>query len=329
MTFEFDDVYINEVSTIVGPYESKGPLSKYYDKCYDDLYIGEKSFELAEVKLLTDSINKVLTKAKIKIDDIDIHISGDLENQICATSYAFKNINNPLIGIYAACSTNTLGLALASILLDNYDLKNVLVSTSSHNAASEKQFRQPVEYGGPKKLYSTFTTTGAASALLSNRKSSIQIISATIGSVVDLNITDPMNMGAAMAPAAANSIYKHLNNTKTKVSDYDLILTGDLGKYGVEILKEYMQEEYNLELNNVKDSACMIFDLDRQDVNAGGSGPACIALVTYSYILNKMKEGKLNNVLLVATGALLSPTFTNQKQTIPSISHIINIRRTK
>ena len=329
MTFKYKNVYINETSTITGPYEKSGPLGNYYDKSYNDLYLNEKSFELAEIKMLNDSLNLLLEKSNLKQDDIDMHISGDLLNQISATNYASKKINIPLIGIYAACSTSTLGLALAAILVDNYKSKKIIVSTSSHNASSEKQFRQPVEYGGPKKLYSTFTVTGAASALISSEKSNIKIESATIGKVVDYKITDAMNMGAAMAPAAAKTIYNHFKNTNTKVEDYDLILTGDLGKYGRNILDEFMEQEYNIKLNNLKDSACMIYDLEKQDVNAGGSGPACIALVTYSYILDKIRKGILNRVLLVATGALLSPTLTNEKQSIPAISHAISIRREK
>ena len=329
MTFKYKNVYINETSTITGPYEKSGPLGNYYDKSYNDLYLNEKSFELAEIKMLNDSLNLLLEKSNLKQDDIDMHISGDLLNQISATNYASKKINIPLIGIYAACSTSTLGLALAAILVDNYKSKKIIVSTSSHNASSEKQFRQPVEYGGPKKLYSTFTVTGAASALISSEKSNIKIESATIGKVVDYKITDAMNMGAAMAPAAAKTIYNHFKNTNTKVEDYDLILTGDLGKYGRNILDEFMEQEYNIKLNNLKDSACMIYDLEKQDVNAGGSGPACIALVTYSYILDKIRKGILNRVLLVATGALLSPTLTNEKESIPCISHAISIRREK
>ena len=169
----------------------------------------------------------------------------------------------------------------------------------------------------------TFTVTGAASALLSSKKSKIRIISSTLGSVVDAGIKDAFNMGAVMAPAAAKTIYNHLINTKTKASDYDLILTGDLGRYGKDILKDYMEKEYGIELNNLDDSACMIYDIDSQDVYAGGSGPACIPLVTYGYILDKMKKGKLKKVLMVATGSLHSQVTVNLKKSIPAVSHAI------
>ena len=323
MTFNYKNVYLEESSTIAGMYEAKGPLKDYYDKVYKDFYFNEKTFELAEIKLMYESVQILLDKSNKKVNDINVHISGDLLNQITASTYASSKLQIPLIGIYAACSTSTLGLIIASNMINARQVKNAIVSVSSHNCCSEKQFRQPVEYGGPKPKRSTFTVTGAASALLSNKESKIKITSATLGTVVDLYQKDPFNMGAVMAPAAARTIYTHLTNTKTNASDYDLILTGDLGVYGKNILKDYMQEEYNIELNNIDDSACMIYDLNNQEVNAGGSGPACLPLVTYGYILNKMRKNRLKKVLLVATGALLSQTLTNEKQTIPAISHAV------
>lgn len=323
MTFNYKNVYLDETSTIAGIYEAEGPLKDYYDKCYKDFYFNEKTFELAEIKLMNESIEILLDKSKKKSTDIDIHISGDLLNQITSSSYTAAKKQIPFIGIYAACSTSTLGLIIASNMINARQVKNAIVSVSSHNCTSEKQFRQPVEYGGPKPKRSTFTVTGAASALLINKPTNIKITSGTLGTVVDLGIKDPFNMGAVMAPAAAKTIYTHLLNTKTKPSDYDMILTGDLGVYGKKILKEYMQKEYNIELGNLQDSACMIYEIDKQEVNAGGSGPACLPLVTYGYILDKMKKNRLKKVLLVATGALLSQALVNEKQTIPAISHAV------
>lgn len=323
MTFNYKNVYLDETSTIAGIYEAEGSLKDYYDKCYKDFYFNEKTFELAEIKLMNESIDILLDKTKKKSTDIDIHISGDLLNQITSSSYTAAKKQIPFIGIYAACSTSTLGLIIASNMINARQVKNAIVSVSSHNCTSEKQFRQPVEYGGPKPKRSTFTVTGAASALLINKPTNIKITSGTLGTVVDLGIKDPFNMGAVMAPAAAKTIYTHLLNTKTKPSDYDMILTGDLGVYGKKILKEYMQKEYNIELGNLQDSACMIYEIDKQEVNAGGSGPACLPLVTYGYILDKMKKNRLKKVLLVATGALLSQALVNEKQTIPAISHAV------
>lgn len=328
MTFRYDNVYLKDVSTIAGPYESVGPLGRLFDKVCKDFYCGEKTWEQAECRMLIDSVDLVLYKANRLKQEIDLHISGDLLNQIVATNYASASLGIPLIGIYSACSTSVLGMIIGSNMLDKEQIHYCLVSTSSHNNGAEKQFRQPVEYGGPKKKTTTFTTTGAASFLFTTKKCRIKVESATIGSVVDLGVTDSQHMGAVMAPSAAQTINKHLEELKREVDYYDLILTGDLGVYGKKILKEYMKVEYNIDLKNYDDSACMIYDLEKQDVYAGGSGPACLPLVFNSYIYPKMLSGEITRVLLVATGALLSPSMVNQKLSIPSISHAISLEVT-
>ncbi len=325
MTFKYNNVYINGTSTITGPYEARGPFNKYYDKSYDNFYCGTSTWEQAESKMLVESVDMVLSKVMKVKKEVDLHISGDLLNQIVSTNYASATLGIPLIGIYSACSTSVLGLILGSNMLDSDQIKNCVVSVSSHNNGSEKQFRQPVEYGGPKRKTATFTVTGAASAYLSRKESPIKVESATIGRVIDLGITDPYHMGAAMAPSAASTIYEHLKETNRDISYYDLILTGDLGVYGKKILTEYMRLEYHVEMKNYDDTACMIYDLENQPVFAGGSGPACLPLVVYSYIFEKMKRKEIKRVLLVATGALLSPTMTNQKLSIPSVSHAISL----
>ena len=210
MTFKYNNVYINATSTITGPYEANGPLTKYFDKSYNDFYFKTKTWEAAEAKLIEESVDMVLNKISKSKKDIDVHISGDLLNQIVATNYASSNIHIPLIGIYGACSTGVLGLILASNMLEAKQVKNAITSTSSHNNAAEKQFRYPIEYGAPKPKRSTFTSTGAATAYLSNDKKGIKVESGTIGTVVDLGIKDVYNMGAVMAPAAAKTIYDHL-----------------------------------------------------------------------------------------------------------------------
>ena len=329
MTFKYSNVYINETSTIVGPYESKGPLSKYYDKKYKDFYFGEKTWEQAEIKCIEDSINMLFSKARITKKDVDIHIGSDLLNQIVATSYASKKFEIPYIGIYGACSSSCLGLILASNMINSNQIKSAIVTSSSHNNGAEKQFRNPVEYGGPKKCYSTFTTTGCAGCYLTNKKSNIKIESGTLGSVCDMEITDVFNMGAVMAISAAKVLNDHLNDTNRTADYYDLILTGDLGLVGRNILKEYMKKEYKINLKNYNDSACMIFDTDNQPVYMGGSGIACLPLVTYSYVLEQMKSKKLNKVLIIATGALMNTTMCNQHLTIPSIAHAISLEALK
>lgn len=325
MTSKYDNVYLNEVSTISGPYEAKGPFSKLYDKSYDDFYFREKTFEQAESKLIDESVDLLLNKVGKTRFQIDLHISGDLLNQLTSSNYAASRLQIPYLGIYNACATSVEGLIIAANMVEHGVVKNVITTTSSHNTAAEKQFRYPVEYGGPKPKYTTFTTTGATAAYLTKEKSGVRIDSSTIGTVTDMGIKDVFNMGAVMAPAAADTIYKHLTNTKREAGYYDLILTGDLGIYGKKILVEYMKTEYNIDLKNYDDAASMIFNINEQSVYAGGSGPACLPLVAYTYVLDKMKKKELGRVLLVATGALMSPTMVNQKLSIPSIAHAISL----
>ena len=325
MTLKFNDVYINETATITGPYESKGPLGKYFDLCHKDLYFNEKNWEEAEEKLINESISMLIKKSNVNLKDVDIFIGGDLLNQIAPSNYAMKRFDKGFIGIYAACSTSTLGLILSGNFIDGGFANKVITFTSSHNMSAEKQYRYPTEYGGPKRKTTTFTSTGAASALVSKEKSNIRLESGTIGTVIDSLNKDVFNMGAVMAKAAADTIYKHLNDTGRDISYYDLVLTGDLGVYGKEILKEYMFSEYNIKLDKYNDTGVMLYDLKRQPVYAGASGPVCAPLVTYSYIFDEMRKGKYKRILLAATGALMSPTMVNHKLTIPGVCHAVSL----
>lgn len=325
MTFKYKNVYINETSTITGPYEKNGPLSTYFDKSFNGFYFGKKTWEQAESKLIEESVDMLLGKIGRTRFDIDLFISGDLLNQIAASNYAASNLKIPYLGVYNACATSVEGLIIGSNMIEAKQIKNCICTVSSHNNAAEKQFRYPVEYGGPKPKTTTFTTTGSASAYLTSDKKGIKVDSATVGIVTDLGIKDVYHMGAVMAPACADTIFRHLQETKRDVNYYDLILSGDLGIYGKDILTEYMQTEYGIKLKNYNDTATMIYDLKSQPVSAGGSGPACAPLVTYSYIFDKMHKKELKKVLLVATGALMSPTMVNEKLSIPSIAHAISL----
>ncbi len=326
MTFKFKNVFINDVATVTGPFEKKGPLGKYFDKSYNDFYFGEKTFEKAETKLLQESIDLVLHKTKR--DRADLFVSGDLLNQDVSSNLAALNLGIPYLGIYNACATSMEGLIIASSLIDSKKINSAICSVSSHNCTAERQFRYPVEYGGPKPKVATFTATGGASALLSNNLGKVKIESGTIGKVVDLGITDVYNMGAVMAPAAADTIYTHLKDTKRKINYYDLIVTGDLGIYGKKILQDYMKEQFDIELTKYNDCGVMLYDLKDQEVYAGGSGPVCCPLVTYSVILKRMMEGELKRVLVLSTGALHSPTLVNQKISIPAICHAVSLEVT-
>ena len=326
MILNFRNVYLDNASTVCGPYEAKGPLSKNFDKKYTgDLYCKERSFEKAEIRLLEDSIKILLKKIKLTPKDIDLVISGDHLNQITSSCYGALNLKSPFLGIYTACATSIEGMLIASTFIDSGKVNNALISCSSHNMSSEKQFRNPTEYGSPKPMTATFTATGGASVLLSNKPSKIRVVNGLIGTIVDYNQKDAFNMGAAMAGAAADTLYKYLSETNTKASDYDLILTGDLGKYGKEILKELMLSEYNIDLSkNYNDCGTMLYDLENQkEVMAGGSGPVCSALVNYSTIIKGLMKNKYKKVLLIATGALFSPTMLFQKMNILSIANLI------
>ena len=329
MTFRYSNVYVNNVATVAGPYEKNGPLGHRYDKSYNDFYCGEKTFEKAEVKLMEESVEILLRKSHKNIKDIDLIIGGDLLNQICATSYALRKFNIPHLGIFSACSTSTEGILMASNFIDSFKCKNVIVSVSSHNLACERQFRNPIEYGAPRPSCATFTTTGGASILLTSSKSKVKVESATVGRICDMEQNDPNNMGAVMAVAAGETIMDHLRDMKREINYYDLIITGDLGLYGKEILKDYMVNKYGIELEtNYTDSGVMIYDLEKQkEVLAGGSGPCCSPLVNYSYFIPLLEKGLIRRILIVATGALFSPTFVFQKNNILSISHAVSLER--
>lgn len=331
MTYKYNNVYLDEVSTVVGPYEARGPLGNKFDKSYKDLYNGEKTWEQAEAHLLEESIDILLNKSNKKSSEIDLIISGDLLNQVTSSSYGVLKYNRPFLGVYSACASSVEGIIIGSSMIDSKKIKNCVVSTSSHNMSSEKQFRNPTEYGAPKPKTATFTSTGGASVLLTNKKTKIKVESSTIGTVVDMEQNDPLNMGAVMAGAAALTIYKHLTDLNRDPSYYDLILTGDLGMYGKEILIDYMKSEYNIDISkNYNDTGTMLYDFKKQkEVNAGGSGPVCCPLVCYSSIIPMLKSKKINRVLIVATGALFSPTNVFQHKNINSISHAVVLEALK
>ena len=320
MTFKYKNAYVKDVDVIVGKKEKEGPLSKYFIKSYSDSYFGTKTWEQAESKMVFETIGS-LTKR----NNVDLLIGGDLLNQITATSFAASKFNIPFLGIYNACATSTEGILLASELVDKNVANNILVNVSSHNNSAEKQFRYPVEYGGPKPKSATYTVTGSAGIVITNDKTNLKIESATVGKVVDYKIKDAYEMGAVMAPACARTIFEHLKDLDRKIDYYDLILSGDLGECGKKILKEFIKKEYNINLQNYNDTGTMIYNINNQRVYSGGSGPACAPLVTYTYIFDEMKKGNLKKVLLVATGALLSTTSVNQKETIPAIAHAISL----
>jgi len=319
-SLKFNNVYLKDYFTISGPLESDSKLKKVELKM-DDYYFGEKTFEQAEAKMQRVVIDGILQKNGLKYDDINILIGGDLLDQISATGYANKDIPISLLGIYSACATFPESLIIGSMFLADKGMKKVLSVTSSHNLSAERQFRYPIEYGSPKPHTSTFTTTAGISTLISKDESEIKIESATIGKVIEMGISDANNMGAVMAPAAAQTLYEHLKDLKRDISYYDLILTGDLGCIGSSIFKEYFKINYNMKLKKYLDAGCELY-LKSQETYAGGSGPACLPLVLFNKILPSKKYKK---ILIIGTGALHSKTFVNQKNPIPAIAHAVSL----
>ena len=325
MTIKFNNAYINNNSVVAGPFLYDGPLKGKFDAIYEDFYDGEDTFEDCEIKEAKKSITILLNKENKIIKDISALLSADLTNQIIVSNTVAKDLEIPYFGVYSACASFCEELIIASCMLNNKDINNIVCLTSGHNLSAERQFRSPVEYGSPKPDYATFTVSAATSCLLSNNKDGIKIESGTIGKVVDLGVKDSFDMGSAMAPAAAKTLYEHLKKTKRDSDYYDLIITGDLGKYGKEIFKKYCEKEYNIKLKNYNDSATLVYNNNDKRVLAGGSGPSCLPAYLFSDIIPKMKENKIKKVLIMATGALLSTTTVNQKKTIPCICHAVSL----
>ena len=248
-------------------------------------------------------------------------------NQIAASTYGTVGYGKGFIGVYGACSSSVLEMIIAANFINSKQINNALCVVSSHNMSSEKQFRNPTEYGAPKPQSATFTATGAASVFLTNEKNDVKIDCATLGRIIDFDENDPNDMGRVMAPAAIDVMKKHFDETGRGPDYYDLILTGDLGRYGKDIVKDYMLAEYNLNLSdNYNDCGVLLYDLFKQEeVLAGGSGPVCSALVNYGYVFDQLKSKKIKRVLLIATGALFSPTLLYQKENINSIAHAISL----
>lgn len=320
-TWSFDNpVYIQATGTAVGPLEGEGPLKDYFDHVYDKLHCGEDNWELAERALMMDAVHKCLQKAGVDESSIDLFLAGDLLNQNVTGNYVARQLGIPLLGMFGACSTSMETLATGAALVSAGYAKQAMVAVSSHNATAERQFRYPTEYGGQKPKTATFTVTGSGSALISTSPSDIRIEAATIGKVMDYKLKDPFDLGSAMAPAAWSTIKTHLEDMGRVPGDYDLIVTGDLSAVGTPIVRDMLKDD-GLDVSEVhNDCGLMIYHSD-QPVFSGGSGCACSAVVTYSKLIEELKQGTYNKILVVATGALMSPTMLQQKETIPGIAH--------
>lgn len=316
---------IIQATSIVGPKEGQGPLKNYFDIVLDDDLCEQKSWELAESKMVQIAMKKTCEKANKALEEINYLIGGDLINQIFPASFAARELAIPFIGIYGACSTMAEGMCLSSMLIDGGFADYILSGTSSHYCTAERQFRFPLEFGNQKPMTAQWTVTGAGNVLMAKDGDGPKVKYITIGKVIDKGIEDGNNMGAAMAPAAIDTIFSYFDDTKDDPNSFDLIATGDLGKLGKSITEELLKKK-GIDISNVyTDCGTEIFDIKQQDVHCGGSGCGCSASVFAGYIYKKLVSKEFNKVMLVSTGALLSPTSTLQKQTIPCVAHAIII----
>ena len=322
------EIRILSSAAAVGKKEGEGPLKNEFDLVFEDDRLGQDSWEKAESELLSMAVKKALANGGTEKNEVDAIFCGDLLDQCIGSSFSMRGFSRPVCGLYGACSTMALSLCVAALAIETGGFQNCIAATSSHFCSAERQFRFPLEYGGQRTPTSQWTVTGAGAALLSKseNKNLPQIEKIHIGTICDLGITDANNMGAAMAPAAKKTVADFLHDTGTVPKDYDLILTGDLGQVGSELLKELLLKEDGIDISPVhNDCGLLIFDRRAQDVHAGGSGCGCSASVLCSYILSRIKSGMLKNVLFVATGALMSPTSSLQGESIPGIAHAVLI----
>ncbi len=308
--------------SIVGPKEGAGNFGDYFDYVMKNDFFGEDTFEKAERKMLESAITGVIQDAKLQTKDIDFMMAGDLLNQIISSSYAARAFQFPFLGLYGACSTMAESLALAALLVDEGYCKNIVCSTGSHFSTAERQYRFPLELGNQRPPTSQWTVTGAGASVVSLNGEGPSITMVTFGKVVDWGVNDVNNMGAAMAPAARDTMLAHFKSTKTKPDDYDLIVTGDLGKLGSEILIDLMEDEGYKLGTNYGDCGQMYFRREQKTL-CGASGAGCCATVFNSYIMKKLREKQYKKVLFMPTGALLSTTSTQQGDTIPCVCHAI------
>ncbi|TGE34276.1 stage V sporulation protein AD [Desulfosporosinus sp. Sb-LF] len=306
--------------SVVGPKEGQGPLGKTFSKIWKDQLHGEKSWEVAESKMLLEALKGAIDQVTVPLEQIDFMLAGDLLNQMISSNFAARQMALPLIGIYGACSTMALGMALGSMLLDGGFARHVLVGVSSHHDTAERQFRSPSEQGTQRAMSAQWTVTGAGSVLLGRSGTGPRITSATIGRVIDYAEKNVNNMGSAMAPAVADTVINHFHDLQRKSADYDLIASGDLGAVGLALATEVLKRSGVDMGTKFTDCGIKIFDAS-QDVHAGGSGCGCSAVVFAGDIMQRLKTGELKRVLLVGSGALHSPTSALQGESIPGIGH--------
>lgn len=312
-------------ASVAGKKEAQGPLRTSFDLTSDDTSFGQKTWEKAETQMQKQALRIALNKAKLEESALDAAFLGDLLNQCIGSTFSLRNSEVPAFGLYGACSTMAESLLLAGMAVSGGFCRRALAMTSSHFASSERQYRFPLGYGGQRTPTAQWTVTGAGAVILGAEGAGPFLRSATIGTIVDAGIKDANNMGAAMAPAAFETLRAHFDDLHRAPEDYDLIVTGDLGKLGSELVRELFSREGVRLKERYQDCGVLIFDTEKQDVHCGGSGCGCSASVLCGYLLNKLRSGEIKNLLFCGTGALLSPLSTQQGESIPAVCHAVAI----
>lgn len=310
---------------IGGKMETQGPLSRYFDLLQEDSFFGQKTWEQAETVMQKLSIAKALEKAGLMKSDLDYAFGGDLLNQCTGTSFALRDFGIPFCGVYGACSTMSESLALAAMSIDGGYASHTLAIASSHYCTAERQYRMPMPYGSQRTPTQQWTATACGCCVLGDSGSGPRITHATIGRIIDKGITDANNMGAAMAPAAYDTLSTYFRDTNESPQDFDMVLTGDLGKLGSSIVTDLFRRD-GIDLSeNYFDCGLLLYDAEKQDMHCGGSGAGCSASVLAGYLLENLRKGVWKRILFAPTGALLSPTSTFQGESIPGIAHAVVI----
>ena len=310
-------------AAVGGRFEGEGPLREYFDELSEDHFFGEKTWEKGESTMQRHALSRALEKVGLKVSDLDLIFAGDLLNQCVGSSFALRESRIPFYGLYGACSTMGESLSLAALMLDGGYASCAAALTSSHFCTAERQYRMPVPYGSQRSPTAQWTATAAGCTLLSAQGPGPYITHVTCGKIVDQGITDPNNMGAAMAPAAYDTLRAYFADTHTGPADYDAIFTGDLGELGHEIVMDLFRQDGVDMTRNYEDCGMLLYDRDRQDMHAGGSGCGCSAAVFSGYLLTGLKQGRWRRILFAPTGALLSPTSSFQGESIPGICHLV------
>ena len=313
---------------VAGQTEGEGPLSERFDYVFADDGMGENTWESAEKALCQKAFETATAKSGLAYEDIGIVFGGDLVNQCTPSAFGLKDYGIPFAGLFGACSTFALGLALAAVFVDRKIFRFAAAEASSHFCSAEKQFRMPLEYGGQRPPTAQRTVSGAGACILGQKENGVCVKKVMFGRICDRGVTDATNFGAVMAPAAADTAAVFLQETETSPTDYGMILTGDLGKVGSELMTQLLLEENKIDISGVQtDCGNIIYDDVCQDVHCGGSGCGCSASVVASHIYRKIADGETDNVLFIGTGALMSPLSSLQGDTVPGIAHAVLIGR--